>query len=323
VIQVGASAGFALAPRDGDASTELIRRADLAVRTAKARGRGHVVAFNHGLEDEITERRFIEQELRTAIASDALAVYYQPIVAGDGLRVVGAEALLRWTHPQRGPIPPAVFVPLAEQAGLMLRLGDFVLRRALADAAAWPHLYVAVNLSPIQVRDRGLVASIAEALAASKVDPARLVLEITEGLLIDNPEEAKQRLKELRELGIKIALDDFGSGYSSLSYLRRLPIDKLKIDKEFVAPLGRSADGGVILQAIVALGRALGLSVLVEGVETEEQRVLLRLAGCDELQGFLFARPMPADAFHDVAYRDTHEAAERTNGEVRGRISAA
>lgn len=303
VINVTASVGLALAPRDGASAQELIRRADLAARAAKKTGRGRILAFHHGLEDEINERRFIEQELRLALADDGLTVAYQPIVAGDGLRMVGAEALVRWKHAVRGNIPPSIFVPVAEQAGLMIELGEFVLRRALADARDWPELFIAINLSPIQVRDRGLVRAVASALGDSGIDPSRVVLEITEGVLIDNPEDAKQRLKELRALGVKIALDDFGSGYSSLSYLRRLPIDKLKIDKEFVAPLGRSANGGVILQAIVALGRALGLSVLAEGVETEEQRLLLRLAGCDEMQGFLFARPMPAAAFREMIGR--------------------
>lgn len=308
LIRVSASVGLALAPRDGDSPHELMRRADLAARAAKKIGRGRILAFHHGLEEEINERRFIEQELRSALAQGGLSVYYQPIVAGDGLRMVGAEALLRWRHELRGNIPPSVFVAVAEQAGLMIELGDFVLRRALADARDWPELFIAINLSPIQVRDRGLVRSVSGALADSGIEPSRVVLEITEGVLIDNPEEAKQRLKELRAIGVKIALDDFGSGYSSLSYLRRLPIDKLKIDKEFVAPLGRSANGGVILQAIVALGRALGLSVLAEGVETEEQRLLLRLAGCDEMQGYLFARPMPADAFLEVTRRGSASA---------------
>jgi diguanylate cyclase (GGDEF)-like protein len=310
LVHVTASIGLALAPRDGDSPHELIRRADLAARAAKKVGRGRILAFHPGLEEEINERRFIEQELRSALSRGDLSVYYQPIVAGDGLRMMGAEALLRWRHALRGDIPPSVFVPVAEQAGLMIELGDFVLKRALADVRQWPELFIAINLSPIQMRDRGLVRSVSSALAESGIEPSRVVLEITEGVLIDNPEEAKQRLKELRALGVKIALDDFGSGYSSLSYLRRLPIDKLKIDREFVAPLGRSANGGVILQAIVALGRALGLSVLAEGVETEEQRLLLRLAGCDEMQGFLFARPMPAEAFLEVTRRGSMSAPE-------------
>jgi EAL domain-containing protein (putative c-di-GMP-specific phosphodiesterase class I) len=202
--------------------------------------------------------------------------------------------LLRWNHPSRGYIPPAVFVRVAEEAGLMDQLGAFVLRRALADATQWPGLYVAVNLSPVQVRDRRFVALVAEVLAETQTDPARVVLEITEGVLIDDPLTAKSRLEDLRRLGVQLALDDFGSGYSSLAYLQQLPFDKLKIDRGFVAALDQSANTGVIIQAIVTLGRALGMSVLIEGVETEEQRVLLRLAGCNEMQGFLFAKPQPA-----------------------------
>jgi diguanylate cyclase (GGDEF)-like protein len=295
-IHISASIGLAHAPQDGASCNDLVRRADLASRAAKKRGRGRVIAFHHGLEAEINERRFIERELRQALLDEQLDLAYQPIVAGDGLTTIGAEALVRWQHPARGVIPPGLFVSVAEQTGMMIQLGRFVMRRALEAARSWPNLYIAINLSPVQVRDRALVRAVSDALEESQVDPHRVVLEITEGVLIDNPEEAKQRLKDLRALGVKIALDDFGSGYSSLNYLRRLPIDKLKIDKEFVSPLGRSANGTVIIEAIVTLGRALGLSVLAEGVESEEQRVLLRLAGCDELQGFLFARPMPRDS---------------------------
>jgi EAL domain-containing protein (putative c-di-GMP-specific phosphodiesterase class I) len=176
----------------------------------------------------------------------------------------------------------------------MDELGAFVLNRALADAKAWPDIYVSVNLSPLQVRDRKIVDVVRSALASSGIAPSRLVLEITEGVLIDNPEEMLRRMEELRALGVRIALDDFGSGYSSLGYLQRFAFDKLKIDRSFVSALGRSPNAAVIIQAIVALGRALDVTVVVEGVETEEQRVLLRLAGCDEMQGFLFARPAPA-----------------------------
>jgi EAL domain-containing protein (putative c-di-GMP-specific phosphodiesterase class I) len=203
--------------------------------------------------------------------------------------------LLRWNHPTRGAIAPARFIPIAEQAGLMDQLGELVLRRALADAARWPALYLAVNLSPMQVRDRKFVDLVATILEESKIAPARLVLEVTEGVLIDNPEAAKSRLDDLRALGLKLALDDFGSGYSSLTYLQRLPFDKLKVDRGFVAALEHSANAGVIIQAVIALGRALNLSILVEGIETEEQRALVRLAGCDEMQGYLFARPLPRE----------------------------
>jgi EAL domain-containing protein (putative c-di-GMP-specific phosphodiesterase class I) len=207
---------------------------------------------------------------------------------------------LRWTHPERGAIGPAVFIPVAEQMGMMDTLGAFVLRRALADAKRWPDLYVAVNLSPLQVRDHTVVDTVRSALEDSGIAPSRLMLEITEGVLIDNPDEMVKRINDLHRLGVRIALDDFGSGYSSLGYLQRFPLDKLKIDRSFVTALGKSANSGVIIQAIVALGRALGLSVLVEGIETEQQRVLLRLAGCDEMQGFLFAKPAPAKAIDDL-----------------------
>jgi EAL domain-containing protein (putative c-di-GMP-specific phosphodiesterase class I) len=244
---------------------------------------------------ESDEQQFIRRELPLAVRAQAFDVHYQPIVAAAGGKIAGVEALLRWTHKERGGISPAVFVPVAEQMGLMDELGAFVLRRAVQDAKNWPDIYISVNLSPLQVRDRRIVDVVRSALAESGLAPSRLILEITEGVLIDNPEEMLKRIEELRALGVRIALDDFGSGYSSLGYLQRFAFDKLKIDRSFVTALGRSSNAAVIIQAIVALGRALDVTVVVEGVETEEQRVLLRLAGCDEMQGFLFARPGPVE----------------------------
>ncbi len=293
LVQTGVTIGLARAPRDGETRDDLARRADLARRSVKDGGHARIAGFDPEMEQEFQDRLFVKRELRRTLAENGFEVHYQPIVAAEGQRIVGVEALARWNHPTRGMIPPAEFIPVAEQTGLMVQLGEFVLRRALADAVRWKEIYIAVNLSPFQMRDRGLVDLVAAVIAETGIASSRVVLEITEGVLIDNPDEANERLEQLRALGVKIALDDFGSGYSSLSYLRRLPIDKLKIDKEFVAPLGRSSDGGVIIQAIIALGRALGLTVLCEGVETEEQRILLRLAGCDEMQGFLFAKPAP------------------------------
>ena len=295
VVQVSANAGLAVGPRDGAAREDLMRRADLALRFAKRRGRGLLLQFTEDMEGDFDERRFIKRELSRAMATRSFELHYQPIVRADGGAIVGVESLLRWNHPNRGYIPPSLFVPVAEEAGLMDQLGAFVLRRALADAARWPGLYVTVNLSPVQVRDRRFVEVVREVLAETKIDPSRVVLEITEGVLIDDPLAAKARLEDLRRLGVQLALDDFGSGYSSLAYLQQLPFDKLKIDRGFVAALDQSANTGVIIQAIVTLGRALGMSVLIEGVETEEQRVLLRLAGCNEMQGFLFAKPAPAE----------------------------
>jgi diguanylate cyclase (GGDEF)-like protein len=294
LTRVSAHAGFAQAPLHATTRGELARQAGLALRAAGQKGPGTVIGFAHEIDTVSTDRKFIQHELPRALEAGELELHYQPIVSAQGARIVAVEALLRWTHAVRGNVGPAVFIPVAEQMGLMDTIGAFVLRRALADARRWPDLYVAVNLSPVQMRDNAIVDVVRAALAESGIDPARLILEITEGVLIDKPYEMLKRIEDLHALGVRIALDDFGSGYSNLGYLQRFPLDKLKIDKCFVDALGDSANGGVIIQAIVALGRALGLSVLAEGVETEQQRVLLRLAGCDEMQGFLFARPMPA-----------------------------
>jgi len=296
VVRVSAHVGYAQAPHHAATRGELTRRAELALRAAALKGPGTSVAFETPLDTVSADQKFIQRELPRAVSANELELHYQPIIAAHGGRIVGVEALLRWTHPQRGSIGPAVFIPIAEQMGLMDVIGAFVLRRALQEAKRWPDLYIAVNLSPLQVRDGSIVDTVRSALAESGVPPSRLMLEITEGVLIDNPEEMVRRIEDLHALGVRVALDDFGSGYSNLSYLQRFPLDKLKIDRSFVTALGSSANGGVIIQAIVALGRALGLSILVEGVETEQQRVLLRLAGCDEMQGFLFARPAPAAA---------------------------
>jgi diguanylate cyclase (GGDEF)-like protein len=318
-VQISATVGVAHAPHDGLGSEELVRHATLAMRTAKRTGRRYTaVNFESPMEANLHERRYIERELRRALDENALDLHYQPIVTAEGSRIVGVEALLRWNHPTRGDIPPLTFVPVAERSGIMPQLGEFVLRRALKDAQRWPGLFIAINLSPVQVKDRTLFRLVSSALAETGIEPSRVVLEITEGVLIDDPEEVRKRLEELRGLGLHIALDDFGSGYSSLSYLQRFPFDKLKIDRSFIAPLGRSEIGPVIIQAIVALGRALGMSVLVEGVETEEQRLLLRLAGCDEMQGFLFAKPAPRDAIDKLLLEAKLQGAASAVGAMTG-----
>jgi diguanylate cyclase (GGDEF)-like protein len=294
IWQITAGVGLAQAPDDGLSAEDLVRRAGLALRAAKREGRGAVRRFEPQIETEYAERRFLLHELQTAIPLQMFDVHYQPIVAAAGGAMIGVEALVRWTHPTRGNIPPSIFIPLAEESGLMSQLGEIVLRRALADAARWPELSVAVNLSPVQIHDRWLVDLVAAVMEETGIAPSRVVLEITEGVLIDNPQDAQARLEALRALGVSIALDDFGTGYSSLGYLQRFPFDRIKIDRAFVASLGASASTGPIIQSIVTLGHALGMKVLAEGIENEEQRVLLRLAGCDEMQGYLFARPGPA-----------------------------
>lgn len=312
-VQIGVSAGLVEAPLHGVTRDDLIRRANFALRVAKSRGRDRLIVFDPGMDAEFNDRRELERELKRALAGEDIKIHYQPIVASDGSRIIGVEALARWNHPQHGAIGPLVFIPIAEQAGMMDALGEYVLRRALADARRWPELYVSVNVSSLQVRDRKFVELVARALQDYMVSPSRLVLEMTESVLVDNPDEAKLRLDALRGLGVKIALDDFGTGYSSLSYLQRFSFDKLKIDKAFVTPLSRSANNGAMIQAIVALGNALGLSILAEGVETEEQRVLLRLAGCHEMQGYLFAEPSPRETIDQIV----------SDAKLRGRSAVA
>jgi len=314
--QISAGIGLAQAPADGDTAEELNRRANLALRAAKRRGRGVVQRFEPAIEQEESKQRFLRRELDAAITAGTLQVHYQPVVAAAGGTMLGVEALLRWTHPDRGQITPSVFIPLAEKSGLMPQLGEFVLRRALSDGARWPNLTVAVNLSPIQIRDPKLVDLVGAVIAETGIAPSRVILEITEGVLIDDPQETLQRLEGLRALGVSIALDDFGTGYSSLSYLQKFPFGQIKIDRAFVASLGSTGHAGAIIQAIVALGHALGMKVLAEGVETDEQRVLLRLAGCDEMQGFLFAKPRPAEAIDKVVARSA-------NGRAAAKVATA
>ncbi len=315
--QISAGIGLAQAPQDGTGGEELARRAALALRAAKREGRGSVRSFAPQIETENADHRFLLGELKNAIAQQSFAVHYQPIVAADGSGIVGVEALLRWADPTRGAIPPSTFIPVAEQNGLMGRLGEIVLRRALQDAARWPDLFVAVNVSPLQIRDPRFVALVAAVIAEAGIAPARVVLEITEGVVIHDPDETLRRLEALCALGVEIALDDFGTGYSSLSYLQKFPFQRLKIDRAFVASLGAIGNAGAIIQSIVTLGHALGMSVVAEGIETDEQRVLLRLAGCDELQGFLFARPSPAAAIDALLLRPAAQGPRRPAALVR------
>jgi len=309
LVRLSALAGYAQAPEYAGSRGELTRRAELALRGAAKKGPGSLIAFDPAIDRVSSEQRFVQQDLPRALAANELDLHFQPIVAAAGGGVQGLEALLRWTHAERGPIPPTSFIPVAEQMGLMDSLGAFVLRRALQEAKRWPQMYVAVNLSPLQVRHSGIVDLVRTSLTDAGVPPARLTLEVTEGVLVDNSDMMVRRIQELHALGVRIALDDFGAGYSNLGYLQRFPFHKLKIDKSLVDPLGASANAAAVVQATVALGRALGLSITAEGVETEQQRVLLRLAGCDEMQGYLFSKPVPARSIDQLLKRP--QAAER------------
>jgi EAL domain-containing protein (putative c-di-GMP-specific phosphodiesterase class I) len=240
-------------------------------------------------------RRLLEMDLRAALQRDEFEAYYQPIRDVVSGRVVAFEALLRWNHPERGLIAPMNFIPLAEETGLIIQLGEFVLRSACTDAATWPDdVDVAVNLSPVQFKNPNLIASVTEALAASGLDARRLELEITESVLLQNSEATLATLHDLRAMGVRISLDDFGTGYSSLSYLRSFPFDKIKIDRSFVSELATREDSMAIIRAVTGLGRSLGIVTTAEGVENDAQLELLRREGCTQAQGYLFSKPRPA-----------------------------
>ncbi len=300
-VVIGASVGVVLA-QDGLTTTEaLLKCANLALRRAKEEGRGRSCLFEAEMDIRVQARRMLELDLRGALALGQFEVFYQPLVKTRTGAVSGFEALLRWRHPQRGLVSPAVFIPVAEEVGLIAAIGTWVLARACADAVTWPDgLKVAVNLSPEQFRGRFLVDEVANALAASGLPASRLELEITESTLIQDDESVLATLHAFRALGVRIAMDDFGTGYSSLSYLRRFPFDKIKIDQSFVRGMTDQADCLAIVRAVIGLGRSLGIAVNAEGVETLEQFDALRREGCGELQGFLFSRPRPGGEVADM-----------------------
>lgn len=294
-LVVGVSIGISLAPEDGKNPDELLKKADLALYRAKADGRGTYRFFETGMDARAQARRVLELDLRAALQRDEFEVYYQPIrdVAMD--RVVAFEALVRWNHSLRGMIGPVNFIPLAEETGLIIPLGDWVLRQACLDAAGWSEdVTVAVNLSPVQFKNPNLVLSVKAALQGSGLPASRLELEITESVLLQNSEATLAVLHELRGFGIRISLDDFGTGYSSLSYLRSFPFDKIKIDRSFVSELATREDSMAIVRAVTGLGKSLGIVTTAEGVETDAQFDLLRREGCTQAQGYLFSPPRPA-----------------------------
>jgi diguanylate cyclase (GGDEF)-like protein/PAS domain S-box-containing protein len=295
-ITIGVSIGIAVSPADGSDPDQLLKNADLALYRAKAEGRGIFHFFEIGMDARAQARRLLEVDLRAAISRNEFVVYYQPIQHLTDERVVGFEALLRWNHPLRGLIAPLNFIPLAEETGLIVPIGEWVLRTACRDAVKWSQdVCVAVNLSPAQFKNRKLVDSVISALAESGLAAYRLELEITETVLLQDSDATLATLNKLRALGVRISMDDFGTGYSSLSYLRSFPFDKIKIDRSFVSELA-SRDGSMaIIRAVTGLGKSLGISTTAEGVETDEQLALLRLEGCTEVQGYLFSPPRPAD----------------------------
>jgi len=297
---VGASIGIALAPDDGDAADVLLRNADMALYRAKAEGRGTAQFFEPEMDRRIQARRMLELDLRKAFANGEFELFYQPLICLNTDAVSGFEALLRWRHPERGMIAPAEFIPLAEEIGLIVSLGEWVLRTACNEAMRWPaELNVAVNLSPAQFRSRGVVKAVLTALAYSRLPADRLELEITESVLLGETEANLATLHQLREIGVRISMDDFGTGYSSLSYLRCFPFDKIKIDRSFVKELAERPDCVAIIRAVAGLGMSLGIATTAEGVETPEQLERVRAEGCTEVQGYLFSPPRPASELGD------------------------
>lgn len=291
-----ATLGIALAPMDGEEAENLVHRAALALDRAKAIGPGVFCFFTAEMNDEATAQRSLEGDLRRAIVSDQFVLLFQPRWSADTLRILGVEALIRWDHPQLGRLVPDDFVPLAEKSGLVVPMGEWVLRKACDTITRLPGLNISVNVSVVQFRAGELVGTVDSILKATELAPHRLELEITESVLIENTDKALEMLVQLKDLGVRLSMDDFGTGYSSLGYLRSFPFDSLKIDRSFVGDLDQSEGALAIVQAILGLGRALGMQVVAEGVETESQLACLKADRCDEVQGYYLGRPMTEEA---------------------------
>ncbi|MEF2070654.1 putative bifunctional diguanylate cyclase/phosphodiesterase [Consotaella aegiceratis] len=292
---IGASIGIALGPAEARDTDILLKNADMALYRAKSDGRNTYRFFEPGMDAKLQARRLLEIDMRHTLAAGGFELHYQPLIDVSTQRITGCEALLRWRHAERGMVSPADFIPLAEEVGLIVPLGEWVLKEACTEAAAWPEsIKIAVNLSPAQFKSPRLVEAVIDALAESGLPPSRLELEITESVLLHGNEQNVAVLRQLKDLGIRISMDDFGTGYSSLSYLQKFPFDKIKIDQSFVRDLSERPEAIAIIRAVTGLGRSLQMLTTAEGVETFEQFERLKGEGCNEAQGFLFSRPVPA-----------------------------
>lgn len=310
-IEIGMSAGIVLSGREDCDVTQLLQNADLALYQAKSDGRGTYRVFEPQMDESARARLSLERELRDALTNGCFEVHYQPLVDLSSNDVMGLEALVRWRHTERGLVSPSVFIPIAEETGLIVQLGEWVLRKACQDAARWPrHVRVAVNVSAHQLRQRNFAKMVLSALSESGLDPRRLELEITESVLLDDSDTNLETLHALRGCGVRIAMDDFGTGYSSISYLRRFPFDKIKIDRSFVREIGEKPEAAAIIRAIIGLGQSLNMTTLVEGIETDLQRSAILAEGANEMQGFLFSPPRPASEI-DALFR-----ADRSHNEA-------
>jgi len=306
-IIIGASIGIAVIDRRVGDAADILRYADMALYRAKNEGRNRACIYDAAMDADLSNRKLLEGDLLQAIKNDGLRAAYQPIVNTSGDTVVAVEALARWTHPTHGEIPPSRFIPIAEHSGLIIELGEWMLRRACLDGRNWPKLTVAVNVSPLQFRRSDFVELVERILTETDFDANRLELELTESTLLGNLETAELSMLRLKAIGVRFALDDFGTGYSSLLYLRRFPFDKLKIDSSFVRAIEMAPDAAAIVHAVVSLGRGLGMKVTAEGVETAEQHLFLRAAGVHSMQGFRFGRPGAATEIdHRLASPDDY-----------------
>jgi diguanylate cyclase (GGDEF)-like protein len=296
-VRIGTSVGVALAPQDGLDADHLMRGADMALYRAKGEGRGVCRFFEPEMNERMQARRRMENDLRGALARGEFILHYQPLLSLKTGEIDGVEALLRWIHPERGRISPGEFIPIAEEIGIIVSIGEWALRQACHDATAFlpPHISMAVNLSPVQFRRPDLVATVFQALAASGLSPRRLELEITESVLLDNTDDALVMLHKLRAFGVRIAMDDFGTGYSSLSYLQKFPFDKIKVDRSFVQALGASESSTAVLRAVATLGTLLRVTTTAEGVETDDQLQAVKAEGISQIQGYLVGYPSPIE----------------------------
>lgn len=294
-VFIGASIGIAEAAGE-ITNVEIQRRADVALYQSKREGRNCFRRFTDALDSKIRHLRRLEHDLREALARETgLEVYYQPLFTSSSEQLAGMEALVRWRHPELGFLPPEEFIAMAEETGLIVPLGEWVLKKACAMVRAWPNLLLAVNCSPVQLRADGPIDRLLEIIAEAGFPPERLELEVTESAILDTSERVRDRLRKLRAVGVKIVLDDFGTGYSSLTHLQKLDVDKVKIDKSFVHNIATSSESEAIVQAVTYLARVLGIPVTAEGVETKVQHDLLRMIGCTEMQGFLYSHPLSSD----------------------------
>jgi len=298
-IIIGASIGIAVIDRRAGDAADILRYADMALYRAKNEGRNRACIYDAAMDADLSSRKLLEGDLLQAIKNDDLRAAYQPIVNAAGDTVVGVEALARWNHPTHGEIPPSRFIPIAEHSGLIIELGEWMLRRACLEGRNWPNLAVSVNVSPLQFRRSDFVEVVERILTETDFDASRLELELTESTLLGNLETAELSMLRLKAIGVRFALDDFGTGYSSLLYLRRFPFDKLKIDSSFVRSIEKAPDAAAIVHAVVSLGRGLGMKVTAEGVETAEQHLFLRAAGVHSMQGYRFGKPGTADEISD------------------------